>query len=256
MKYILFALALLLPLSAQGGWEVPKHPDPDKIYDEAQEDTKAYRYELALEKHVWFHHNALKYERSLYGVRLSYALSDWLDLAKVYPPALVKLQEVRDQAAHNVKNGVNPYAFFHDFKSINEELGENEQTVNLFQWLDFNQPKIAKKVYRLAQPALQADKEYNLSGKYLDSAVEYKYLVKKFRIRKAFEKKENNPYLNGFADNFFTHHVSTLVALLVINKRHSEARLMAEQGKQELENEEFWMALKSALQGQLPAPWP
>lgn len=188
LKKLLLVFALLFPVSAHAEWVIPEHPDPDAIYDEAQEDAKAHRDKLALEKYVWFHHNALNYNRSFYGVRLSYALSHWMDLAAVYPPALIKLKEVRNQAVYNVKNGINPYAFFHDLKSINEKLGERERTVNLFKWLDSNQPQVAKEVYRLAQPALIDANEYNLRGKYLDSSIEYKHLVKFFDGKKQLKK--------------------------------------------------------------------
>lgn len=256
MKKLLLVFALLFPVSAHAEWVIPEHPDPDTIYDEAQEDAKAHRYKLALEKYVWFHHNALNYNRSFYGVRLSYALSHWIDLAAVYPPALIKLKEVRNQAVYNVKNGINPYAFFHDLKSINEKLGEKERTLNLFKWLDSNQPDIARKVYRLAQPALLNANEYNLGGKYLDPRIEYKHLVKYFRLQKALEKEKNDPHFIGFADKRFTYGTATLVALLVHNNRRNEAELIVEQGKQEWENEQFRIALQVALQGQFPEPWP
>ena len=153
MRYLLLIFFLLLPVSVSAEWVVPEHPDPNKIFDEAKKDKKAQHYDLALKKHVWFHHNALKYRRSLYGVRLSFALSHWRALSEVYPPALVKLREVRNQALFNVKNGMNAYAFFHDFESINEKLGESNKTVDLFRWLDSNQSPVAKKLYRLAQSA-------------------------------------------------------------------------------------------------------
>jgi hypothetical protein len=257
MRYLLLAIALLLPVSVHAEWVIPEHPDPDKIYDEAKEDKKSQRYDLALEKHIWFHQNALKYRRSLYGVRLSFALSHWLDLSEVYPPALLKLKEVRDQANYNVKNGMNASAFFHDFESINEKLGDSEQTVDLFKWLDSNQPEVAKNIYRLAQPVLVDAEEYKLCGKYLDSSVQYKRMVKYFRWGKTIEKEENNPQLNGFADRKFIYDSSVLVALLVLNDQYQEAENIAEKARQESEseNEDFGASLQLALQGQLPEPW-
>lgn len=61
-------------------------------------DTMAGHYEAALAKHIWFYNEALKINPNMYGVRLSFALSYWKQLADVYPPAKVKLIEARDEA--------------------------------------------------------------------------------------------------------------------------------------------------------------
>lgn len=142
-RHLIVFLVLLLPVSAYVEWAILEPPDLHKFLREAREDRNAKRYDLALKKHIWFHQNALKYKPSFYGVRLSFALYDWLDLSKVYPPALLKLKEARNQAGNNVKNGMNAQAFFHDFQAINGVLREREQTVELFKWLDSNQPSVA-----------------------------------------------------------------------------------------------------------------
>ena len=48
-----------------------------KLHDEG-------RHQEALERYVWFHDNALDHAPSMYGVRLSFALSDWENLGKVF----------------------------------------------------------------------------------------------------------------------------------------------------------------------------
>jgi len=109
-------LLVLFSESARGEWRTPENPAPSEILKEARKDTQAKRYEDALAKHVWFHHNALRYKPSLYGVRLSYALGDWRYLSTRCAPALTKLHETRSDAESKVKQGVNARAFFHDFQ--------------------------------------------------------------------------------------------------------------------------------------------
>ncbi|MFO1093722.1 MAG: hypothetical protein U0992_10475 [Planctomycetaceae bacterium] len=76
-------------------WQPPYDPDPSDILQEAVDDSRDGRSELALTKFLWFHGNALHYEPSLLGVRLSFALSYWLDFASEYKPAMDAYLRVR-----------------------------------------------------------------------------------------------------------------------------------------------------------------
>src|SRR5215204_5388143 len=139
MKMAFFLGALLgMAWFAYGDWTPPAKPDPDKIFTEAKSDAARGRYSDALAKHVWFHHHALKYQPSLYGVRLSFALGAWRDLGAAYPPALDKLKSVRDDTEKAVREGSGTREAFHDFVSINKTLFENDRTRDLFVWLDSN----------------------------------------------------------------------------------------------------------------------
>ena len=111
--------------SAASHWTPPQNPNPQSILNEAEADTRAGNYEDALAKQVWFFQNSLKYNPALYGIRLSFALSAWVELGKVYPPALEKLNDFRDQAQQSVRKQINAKENFHDFESINDELNED-----------------------------------------------------------------------------------------------------------------------------------
>src|SRR5262249_21302046 len=154
-----------------GMWTAPENPNPDKIFDEAISDTKAGRYKDSLAKHVWFHENALKIEPAFYGVRLSFALTDWVELGKAYPPALAKPKTSRDQAPDRIRKAVGNHSTapmdsedlrdaFHDVVSINEHLKESDKTKELFLWLDSHKPRLANYLFELAEPALVEAKEY------------------------------------------------------------------------------------------------
>src|SRR4051812_34817029 len=103
MKSTLIAL-LLLTLQLEAEWSPPVKPDPSSILQEAEADTRAGRFEDALQKHIWYHENALKFQRAQYGVRLSFALSAWWELASKYPPAMEALRRARDTAEANVRS--------------------------------------------------------------------------------------------------------------------------------------------------------
>src|SRR6185436_8688257 len=127
MNRIVFAL-LILSMSTQAEWKPPEKPDPSAIFNEAQQDSRAGRFEDALAKQIWFHENALKIEPAQYGVRLSFALVAWRDLAAKYPPAMEALQKARDTAEAKVKTTAEVFESFHDAVSLNETLRESDRS--------------------------------------------------------------------------------------------------------------------------------
>lgn len=146
--------------------------------DEAEEALNAARqlaaegkYEQALEKQVWFHNHALETRPGYYGVRLSYALSDWIELGKKYPAALSKLKGIRDEKTSRLLAGEKDREIFHDVVSINDHLGESEATVELFKKLEVAHSDFAASVYELADEALVSAREYGLAKKYLGDPI-------------------------------------------------------------------------------------
>jgi hypothetical protein len=254
----LLASMLLLNASAYGDWNPPLNPDPSAILSEAQADTAAGRYADALARHVWFHENALKYAPGMVGVRTSFALSYWADLAAVYPPALIKLKAVRDEAGAAVRTGSNARKAFYDFAAINRVLKEQALTKELFLWLDVNNPVVARQDFDIAEPALVDAKEYHLCGKYLDPDHSLKQIVWLYRetakIRPGLE--EYAAELREHATKTFSNSVATLVALLVLNDRPVDADRIAAEATKELDDPEFQRELKRARQGEVPPPWP
>jgi thiol-disulfide isomerase/thioredoxin len=241
--------------AAAEGWQPPENPDPREILREAQADTRAQRYEDALAKHVWFHHNALKHRPSLSGVRRSFALSYWQKLGMAYPHALDKLREIRDEAAEKVVNGTDLRESFRDLVAINRTFSEEHRTKELFVLLDAQKPHVAQEVFRSAQPALIKSEEYELCGKYIDSKRSLRLMVAGFRTRNRLSKNKR-PELVEFTEKKFTNDAATLVALLIVNGRKTEADEIADNVKKEWNNALFHAELDRALQGEVPKPWP
>ncbi|AKH20886.1 hypothetical protein [Sedimenticola thiotaurini] len=257
MRFLALIVLINFYTAVYAGWLPPENPSPRKILDEAREDARAGRYEDALLKHLWFHNNALKYDRAFYGVRLSFALSDWQELGHKYPEAMHSLEATRDMAGANVRSSVNYYDSFNDYKSINEKLGEEEKTIQLFRWLDKNRQDRAKKVYRLAQSSLVRAKEYELCSKYIDPENSYLRYVRYFRSGLEFSKQ--SPFqakAESFAYTSFSNDVATLVALLARGGRKAEAEEVAEMAMLEWDDANFSSALSEAIEGKVPTPWP
>lgn len=147
---------------------------PQAPQDAAEESLNAARrfaeegkFEQALERQVWFHNHALDVRPSYYGVRLSYALADWIKLGEKYPKALEELKNIRDEKTSRLLGKAEDRTLFHDVASINEHLKEPVATVDLFRTLDRTQPEFAASVYEMVEKALIAVEEFGLAKQYL-----------------------------------------------------------------------------------------
>ena len=135
----------------------------------ARELARAGKHAAALREHVWFHQHALDEIPSLAGVRLSFALSDWIDLAKVYPPALKRLKTIRDDTTRKLFGRHGSFDLFHDVSSINEYLGETSATYQAFCRLDTEFPALAKSCADVAMNAIVEAKDFKLARRYWPS---------------------------------------------------------------------------------------
>jgi hypothetical protein len=234
-------------------------PDPSQVLKEAEAAAKAGRYEEALKKHVWYHENALRLQPSEAGVHLSFALLAWYLLARVYPPALSKLHEIRDATLKRVYEEDTDADGFSDLVSLNELLGEPEKTVELFRWLDAKKPHAARFAYFFGREVLVEQGEYELCGKYVTVPDDFDSAVSAYEVESQIVEShvtEGPPaeyeMVRGFAPLSFSHNVCFLVALLVLNNRKSEAVKYAAKAKEFLDEPEFHAKLEIALEGTAP----
>jgi hypothetical protein len=126
------------------------------------------RHAEALRGFEWFHQNALKHEPGLYGVRLSFALSYWVDLGKVYPKALRSLVRVQRQKTAALRKGGGNRDLFHDVAAINRTMKKDLDTYRLFRWLATKRPKLAKRCARVALPSIVKARDFDLASRYID----------------------------------------------------------------------------------------
>jgi hypothetical protein len=251
--------ALLLSLSCLGDdWIPPKNPKPSEILKEARADTKAKRYSEALAKHVWFHENALKYEPAVDAVRLSLALSDWVKLGKVYPPALEKLIAIRDQIKSRAQNGEDIGRAFEDLANINEYLGDYTNTVECFMSIEKNHPDSAPLALLFAKKAILKTKEYQIYAKYITGTTDFLAFKETYELSKSTSNQRDNTKKHHleYVEKTFRHETLTLVAVLVNVGRKQEANEIAELARAMIDDKKFHMTLDAALKGIVPDPWP
>jgi len=251
---ILVALWLSIsPTAIAQQWVPPENPDPMKIRDEADLDIEEGRLELAAEKYLWYHHNALKYQPSLAGVRLSYALGDWKDLADKYPPALQDMRYVRDRAEETLRGGNSDFSAFQDFVALNDVLRNDGRTIELFKWLDRNDRHLARSVFQVAQDALVAGSEYEMCEKYIVGRNSFAHILESHEdsVRRFKERYKDEPDARIFEtfDMMFARQSSFIIAILVNRDRQSEAEAIAESALALLKDDLHRVQISDALEG-------
>ena len=146
--------------------------DPRQILKEARHAVRRGAHAEALQKYLWFHHHALEHSLALGGVRLSYAIAEWLELGKAYPPALVALESVQAVTLRSLQSGSNNRREFHDFASINERLGRSELTCSVFREIAEHQAEFAKECFLLALPSLIRTQDFAPARRFATSPKE------------------------------------------------------------------------------------
>lgn len=229
-------------------WRPAAEPDPQKILEEAKADAAAGRYADALTKHVWYFENASKYKSYLSS--FSNAL-EWVQLGVLYPPALTKLNAVRDDIERSLREGEawrDAFKPFTNLQQINRELEENEKTLALFLWLHKNRPSAAKQAWFAARSLLIEAKEYAICGNYI-SASWYDTVLNSYQISKGYDGKG---IPTEHSENHFRTETSILVALLVLNNRTAEADQIIQKALNEVNDPDFKAMLDTARRGEFP----
>jgi len=223
------------------------HADDEakRALDDARRLASQGDYEAALEKHVWFHNHALSIERSYYGVRLSFALSDWIQLGAKYPKALETLKEIRDTKTSKLVAGQGNRELFHDVESINERLGESAATVELFKRLETSDLAFAATLYDLADDALLEAHEFTLARKYLGNPAE-RLSAAQYFYTEGMQFANSSPAHNASrqaVENIFAANVVRLMTVLNETGDKDGAKAIQAEALKTLENDSIRKAL-------------
>ncbi|MFO1487449.1 MAG: protein kinase [Verrucomicrobiota bacterium] len=228
-------------------------PDLQAILQEATALREAGRYEEALQRHLWYHEHALEVDRAQLGVRLSFALSDWMELARRYPRAWQALVEVRDLKTNQLLSGRGYSELFQDVAAINGELQQDDSSVQLFKTLETSNPKLADQCYFYIQDELVKRGEYATCVRHLGDAQQRfeniqrtRSVTRNFEDRNAATRKEmteryrsmakTNSAFQSLADHYeqsasapphadrrFVDQTRQLIEILVGTSRRAEA---------------------------------
>jgi hypothetical protein len=233
-------------------WSPPlrpgEKPNLEKVRQEATDLMNRGRYEEALQRQLWYHHHALEYDPAVSGVRLSFALSDWIELGRRYPKARQALEAIRTEKTREFAAGRGYFNLFMDLKSINEYLGDEEATYALFKSIEQRDPALTRQCYFAAEDLLARRGEYVLCQKYMgDPQARFQTLrtslqMEKTNLKRMAEEREKiaednrkrgwtnawplpdaSPAMLKSTHDRFVNRTRQLIEILVATDRSDEA---------------------------------
>lgn len=225
---------------------VAEEPKPFDVLTEAGNLARAGKYEEALQKHLWYHDNALRLDPGQTGVRLSFALSDWAKLGTKYPKAMDALLKIRDKKTKEVELGVGSFDAFHDVFAINQQLDENAKSIALFKFIDKHHPGTATQCFHVICRDLVGIQEYAICSKYITDPLENWELIKtKRKLDLSF--KTDVPEMKAYAEETFIRESSELIEILTGAGREAEAAKVKEQVLAVVDNNKIREAIDKGI---------
>ena len=152
----------------------------------------------------------------MYGVRLSFALSEWVDLGQKYPKALTALKDIRDKKTARLAGGEANRDLFHDVESINDHLSEQDETVALFRKIAATSPTFARDIHDIAEEALVQKREFELARQHMgDPGSIFNRAKTNYEQGMAWAKRSTKKRASEDAyRNIFTDDVVRLILIL------------------------------------------
>jgi hypothetical protein len=225
-------------------------PNVSEILQEAKRLTDAGSYEEALQRHIWYHNHALEIQPSQVGVRLSFALSYWMELAQRYPKAKEALNEILNRGTQAFSNGEGSFALFMEVNAINRQLGRQKETLALFESIQSQDLKLARQCYGVVEDLLVEKGDYALCESFIqDFQKRFETLRAQWqRTLSDRNQNANRASLREHAQRTFIKDTRKLVEILVGVSRNTEAEAIRKQAVALLDVPELRSALTDAEQ--------
>jgi hypothetical protein len=244
-------------------------PDFQKILNSAKSLTDAGSYEEALQQYLWYFDHS-RTDAGQAGVRLSFALADWIELGRHYPEAKQALVEIRDADVRQFSQGTGYSKLFQEVAGINQYLNDDEATLALFKTIDQTDSQLAGQCYFFADSLLVQRGDYETCRKYLgDPQAAFERIRQSWQQLKQFEEqnalrneeqtkrlsemaKTNSlfaqvPFLPPpFADQHFVTQTRQLVEILVATGHQVDAQKIQSQAASVLSDSRLQSAVSDA----------
>jgi serine/threonine protein kinase len=230
------------PSALPNAWSPTVEPgrklDPNKVRDEANELRAKGEYQAALDRFLWYWNHALEYDPNLSAVRLSFLLSDWVELGRRYPRAEQALLDTRTRDTQMLLNKRGDFDLFMELASLNQYLQEEEATYEVFNKLRQRDPALAWQCFFVAQPLLVKHGDYALCLEYLgDSEAAFSRIRQQWQMRKQQEQRGEGISVQTpdtkagshpqtppkMADGRFVDETCQLILILVKTEHKTEA---------------------------------
>lgn len=200
-----------------------KRLTPSEELDAGVELMRRGKYEDALQKYIWYHNNALKYDSNQSEKRLSLALSYWSELAERYPRAKKELLKTRDTKIKLLLDGGGDSMTVMEVIAINQNLRESSLNLTFFRQLSAKRPDFAGESWNSIKETAIRYKDRALLKRYLKNPyVEFEEIKKNYYQLQ--EEDEKNPIFRDAATKIFSERVCELILAVVAIGQIDEAK--------------------------------
>jgi hypothetical protein len=135
-----------------------------EVLERAWGTHSAGGFDAALKDYIWLFDATSVRDTEVAPLRLSYVLSAWAKLAEEHLPARQALVALRQRLTERLLADGGDAILFNDIRSINDKLGDLQNTWLLFKQLP---PALAGECANSALPSMMACGDYALARSYL-----------------------------------------------------------------------------------------
>jgi hypothetical protein len=202
-------------------------PSQRDSLDLAREAYRSGDYAAALEHYDHFFEHALDDDpHSLYGVRLSYCLSEWAKLGEQFPLALERLRLKKESALRLLEASRDPERF-HDYVAICRYLKCPDQPIQQFLAYHLSDRDLSQSIVRFIWDALVASKQWAVCGCYIANGLQHcEDSLGRFDEAMSVCDSDPSPGGDEFAnqiEGWYVRDVTNLVLVLRNSGRSAEA---------------------------------
>ena len=208
-------------------------PDWDKFRSETSNLINQGQYEDALQHCLWYHNHAVQIDPAQSGVRLSFAMEQWGELALRYPRAQQAMKETRDRAVREFAQGGGNFALFQEAAAFNTRLRNEPATLALFESVRQQDPALARQCYWVMERTLVERGEYDVCASFIPD-FQQRFEFTRDSYQRTGEIADQTPGVNPTsirkeAHKQFVNTTRMLVEILVGVGRKAEAEKMQTQ---------------------------
>jgi tetratricopeptide (TPR) repeat protein len=238
-------------------------PDPNKVRDEANELKAKGEYQAALDRYLWYWNHALEYEPALSAVRLSFLLSDWVELGQRYPKAKQALLDIRTRDTQLLLGGGGDFDVFMELSNLNRSLQDEDATYDAFNKLRQRNPTLAWQCFLVAERLLVKHGDYAVCLEHVgDPEVAFDRIRQQWQFMKRREQGwEERPVQQAspvaplrhptppkIADRHFVDETCQLILILVKTDHKTEAEHICDQALESVDDPRLKSAVSDAEQ--------
>jgi len=189
--------------------------------EKAREAVKLKNYTNALEIYNNFFEKTFK-NSAKYGVRLSYCLSEWAALGEIYPLALRKLENKKDESLLLLEKEREPERF-HDYFAICNKLKSPELPYQEFLRLHKTDKTLSSQIIHFIWDELIEKEEWEICLEYLNNPLE-KYELYFNNFDAIFKKHvydnstENDKEIFSHSLNWYIRETTNILLVLKHNQ--------------------------------------